>query len=238
MNNFLELNNDLSINKNLEKEQNNFLESNLGQAINFAVDTGLRMVLPDLIEDELISIKNTLIEGGLKEGINQAINSAINFGKSALGIITGNFDNLSQAQIAVKNGGIIDNMSNLIDVMLNSASKTGLIPNNILTLIKSGKNVILDNISKNIEDSFSTQINSLEKLSKYENNWSEYFNKKDFEGMEREYNKIEEKLKELLPLENTLKEARRIENLHMIIKNNNGDFNLSKEQLELANILV
>lgn len=238
MYNNLELNNNLKINNNLEKEQNNFLESNLGKTINFAIDTGLRMALPDIIEDEVINVKNAFIGEGLKEGINQAINSAINFGKSAIGIISGNFENLSQAHVAIKNGGIIDNMSNLIDVMLSKATLSGLIPNNISTLIKSGKNIILDNISKNIEDSFNSQINGLEKLSKYENNWNNYFNNKDFEGMEREYNKIEEKLKELLPLENTLKEARKIENLHMIIKNNNGDFDISKEQIELANILV
>ena len=145
---------------------------------------------------------------------------------------------MAQAQFAIKNGGIIDNMSNLLDVMLSKATNSGLIPNNISTLIKKGKNVILDNISKNIEDNFTSQIDGLEKLSKYENNWNSYFNKKNFEGMEREYNKIKERLKELLPLENTLKEARKIENLHMIIKNNNGDFELSKEQIELANILV
>ena len=49
--------------------------------------------------------------------------------------------------------------------------------------------------------------------------------------------KILNKLKELLPIENTLKEARVIENLHTLIKNNGQDFNLTKEQLELANML-
>ena len=50
--------------------------------------------------------------------------------------------------------------------------------------------------------------------------------------------KIQEKLKELLPIENTLKEARVIENLHNLIKNNGQNFNLSQEQLELANLLT
>ena len=55
--------------------------------------------------------------------------------------------------------------------------------------------------------------------------------------MQREYEKIREKTKELIPFENTLKEARTIENLHKLIKNNNQDFNLSSEQLELAKML-
>jgi len=45
-------------------------------------------------------------------------------------------------------------------------------------------------------------------------------------------------LKELIPMENTIKEARTIENLHNLIKNNGKDFNLSTEQQELAKMLV
>ena len=41
-----------------------------------------------------------------------------------------------------------------------------------------------------------------------------------------------------MPLEETLKQARQIENIHKIIKNNGGDFNLTPEQLELSKILV
>lgn len=221
-----------------EKSQNNFLETTLGKTINAAVDIGLRWVLPDLIEDEIIDIKDSLVKGGLKEGINTAINSAINFGKSAMGIFTGKFESVSQAQSAIKTGGIIDGVSNVIDTVLNKTTKTGLINQNTASLIKKGKNVILDNVSKNIEDTFTSQIDSVEKLGKYENNWKEYYQSKNFEGMEREYQKIKDKLKELMPLENTIKEARIIENLHSIIKNNGQDFNLSKEQLELAKMLT
>ena len=50
--------------------------------------------------------------------------------------------------------------------------------------------------------------------------------------------KIRAELKELVPMENTLKEARTIENLHNLIKNNGKDFNLSSEQQELAKMLI
>ena len=221
-----------------EKNQNKFLETMLGKTINGAVDIGLRWVLPDLIEDEIINIKDSLIKGGLKEGINTAINTAINFGKSAMGIFTGKFENISQAQSAIKTGGIIDGVSNVIDKVLNRTTKKGLINQNTAILIKKGKNVILDNVSKNIEDTFTKQIDSVEKLGKYENNWKEYYQSKDFQGMEREYQKIKDKLKELMPLEKTLKEAKIIENLHNVIKNNGKNFSLSKEQVELAKMLI
>lgn len=221
-----------------EKNQNNFLGSTLGKTINSAVDIGLRWVLPDIVEEGIIEIKDSLIKGGLKEGIETAINSAINLGKSAMGIFTGNFESISQAQSAVKTGGIIDGISNVLDSALNATTKSGLIDSNVSNLIRQGKNVILDNISKNIENTFTNQIDNIEKLGKYENNWKEYFNKKDFNGMQREYEKIKERLKELMPLETTLKEARIIENLHLLIKNNRQDFNLTNEQLELAKMLT
>lgn len=220
------------------KVQNNFLESTLGKTINAAVDIGLRWAIPDLIEDEVINIKNSLIKGGLKEGINTAVSSAIDLGKSAMGIFTGNFESISQAQNAVKTGGVIDGISNVIDTVLNKTTKMGLINKGISSVIHQGKNVILDSVSKNIEESFTSQLNNIEKLSKYENNWKNYFEKRDFDGMQKEYDKIQQKLKEIMPLENTIKEARQIENIHNLIKNNGKNFDLSSEELELAKKLA
>ena len=57
---------------------------------------------------------------------------------------------------------------------------------------------------------------------------------KDFNTMEKQYKKIETELKELAPIENTINQARTIEKLHNLIKNNGQDFNLTKEQIELA----
>lgn len=236
--NSLEIGQNILNNNSLEKKQKNFLETTLGKTINTAIDIGLRWILPDLIEDEIINIKDNLIKGGLKQGINTAINSAINLGKGAIGIFTGNFENLSQAQEAIKSGGIIDSLSNVLDSVLSRVTKNGWIKYGTSTLIRQGKNIILDNISKNIEKSFTNQIDSLDKLLKYENNWKTYYKDKDLNGMEKEYQKIKEKIKELMPFETTLKQARQIENLHSIIKNNGGNFNLTPEQIELSKMLV
>lgn len=220
------------------EEQKNFLDTTLGKVTNTAIDLGLRWILPDFIENQVIDIKNGLIRGGLKEGIDKAIDSAVELGKSVTGIFTGKFENVSQAQNAIKNGGIIDGISNALDSALSVTSKKGWIPKDIANMIRQGKNVILDNVSSNIETEFVSQLNSIEKLGKYENNWKNYYETKNFEGMEREYQKIKDKLKEVLPLEATLKQARKIENIHLLIKNNGQDFNLTQEQLELAGILA
>ncbi len=221
----------------LIKRQNSFLNTTLGKIVNTAIDLGLRWVLPDFFEDQVIDVKNSLIKGGLKEGIDKAIEGGIELGKSVTGIFTGKFDNISQAQNAIKNGGIIDSVSNVIDSALAFSTRKKLINANTANLIKQGKNVILDNVSSNIETEFVSQLDSIEKLGKYENNWRNYFQNQDFEGMEREYIKIKEKLKEIMPIETTIKQAREIENIHLIIKNNGQNFNLSEEQMQLAEAL-
>ena len=56
--------------------------------------------------------------------------------------------------------------------------------------------------------------------------------------MQKEYNKIKQELENIIPLEKTIKETREIENIHKIIQNNNGSFQLSEEQLKLASIFT
>ena len=227
------LNNEIDKNLNNEKElikeneQTSFIDTGLGKTINFGLDLGLRALLPDFIEQQVIDIKDTILKEGFSDGVKKIVSSAIDFGKSALGIVTGKFENISQVQTAVKNGGIIDGVSNLVDNVLTKTTRNGKLNYNVANTIRKGKNVILDSISNKIEEEFTNQLDALEKLEKYSNNWRQCFNSKDFFGMQREYQKIKEKLKILIPIENTLKKARTIENLHTLIKNNGQDFKLT-----------
>ena len=227
-----------SINNNLEnsieKEQNNFLETTLGKAINVGLDLGIRALFPDLIEDQIINIKDTFLNEGFKEGINEIVDSAIDLGKSVIGIFTGKFENISQVQTAVKSGGIIDSTSNLIDFVLNKIQKNDLLSNTTINIIKKGKDLLLDNVNKNIENTLTKQVTSIEKLNEYSENWNKYFELKDFDNMDKEFEKIQNELKEVIPLENTLKQVRKIENIHNLIKNNGQNFDISEIEKELA----
>lgn len=223
------------VNKN---EQKGFLESTLGKVINLGLDAGIRTLLPDLIEDQVINIKNEIFENGFKSGIKKAISSAVDLGKSVIGMVTGNFENIEQARNVVKSGGLIDNISNLLDGGINKIAKSGKISSSVASVIKGGKNVILDTINDNIEKNFDNQINSVEKIGKYTANWKEYYKEQNFDGMEREYKKIKEQLKNIMPMENTIKEARILENLHILIKNKGKKFDLSNEEIELASRLI
>lgn len=229
----LEFNNDVTVEK-----QNSFLESTLGKAINTGINLALRAVLPDLIESQVIEVKDVLLSQGLQEGIKTIVNSAVDLGKSAIGIFTGKFENISQVQAAVKNGGILDSTSQLLNKVIDEARKNKLINSNVATMLKRGKTMILEGVNNNIEDLVTSQIKSVEKIGKYSENWNKFYQNKDFDGMQREYKKLETELKNVIPLEQTLKNARQIENIHNLIKNNGKDFNISEEELELAKKLV
>ena len=56
--------------------------------------------------------------------------------------------------------------------------------------------------------------------------------------MNREYGKIKNKIKELLPIESTIKQARAIENLQTLIKNKGNNLeNISEEEINLSKII-
>lgn len=217
-----------------ENEQKNFLETTLGKTINTAIDLGIRALLPDFIDEQLINVKNNLINYGLKDGIQESVSDAIDLGKSAIGIITGNFENVSQMQQAVKTGGLIDGISSLLDNVVDKVRKAGLIDSAVARTIKQGKNVILNNVENNIETTFNKQYEAIEYINKYINNWKNYFERKDFLGMEKEYKKIKKQLKNIVPIEKTINNAKEVETLHELIKNNGHNFNLSQEQIELV----
>lgn len=225
-------------NRELEKEQTSFLESTIGKVINIGLDAGIKYLLPDLIEDEVINVKDTIMENGLKEGINTAIDSALNLGKSFLGIITGKFENVNQIQKAVENGGIIDSLSGIFDNALNKINEKGKINENIINVIKEGKNIILDNISANIEDKLEQENNKLNKFENNINDWKEAFNNQDFNKMEEKMKTIKEGLNQIIPIENIIKEARLIENIHNKIEANNKNFNISELEMETAKALA
>ena len=81
-----ELTNNFKI-TDLGKEQGQFMNNMMNSVMNTALDIGLRALIPDLIEQQVIDIKNSLFSEGLQEGINTAINSLKDFAKSALGIV-------------------------------------------------------------------------------------------------------------------------------------------------------
>lgn len=224
-------------NEQLEKEQNSFLKTNFGKIINSGIDIGLKTILPDCIEDEIISVKDSLITEGFSAAVDTAIEEATNLGKSLMGIVTGTFENVSQIKEAVEKGGLMDTISDLLTDGIDWAKNKGFISKSTASTIKKGKNAIIDTIEDGIDDNLSNQIEAIEKIDGYIEKWKNYYKEQKFTNMEYQYDKIQEYLEEVIPLEDVLEKARTVENLHELIKNNGKDFNLTEEQQELAELL-
>lgn len=50
------------------ENQDKFLQTTLGKTINTALDIGLRGILPDMVEEQIIDIKNVLLTNRTKRG--------------------------------------------------------------------------------------------------------------------------------------------------------------------------
>lgn len=225
-----EIKNDIKI----ENNQDKFLDTFLGKTINGAIDIGLRTILPDLIENQIIDIKNALLMNGLTEGIETAVKSAVNFAKSAAGIITGNFQNIDQIKIATDSGGIIDTISNVLDYSLDKIYHKGIINSTVNSIIKQGKNTVLNTVSTNIKKEMKQQDNLINNLENSIELWKNAYNNKDLNLMNKIYEKIEKNINKIVPLENLIKDVRKIENIHNFIKNRGNNIEIT----ELENDLI
>ncbi len=232
------LNNNLDLSEKIGELQNKFLKINWGEAINNAVDSGLKIILPDFIENEIIDIKNAFIKGGLKEGIQTAIDITINKGKEIIGIFTGNLENISQAEAIIKNGGLIKNVAKILESIVDKLVKNDLLKEGIGNLIKSGKDTILNYAEKNIDKVNKEQIKKITEIETAIENWGKYYKEQNFTKMQNEYKKIENRMEKIMPIQEIIQKAKEVENLHNLIKNNGNNFNLSEEEIELAKKLI
>ena len=224
--------------KDVETIQKEWVNEEVTNIINSALDIGLRIILPDFLEDQVIELKNNILNNGLKDGLSKSLDDSLQTGKDAINLLSNNFESISDAKNAIKKGGTLDKISDLLDEGIKALKEKKVIDSKTAKTLKNGKNEILKNVENNIDNSFENQIKDFEKLEKYISNWKDAYNSQDFSTMQKEYNKMVKTMKELMPLENTINEFRTIENLQTLIKNNGKNFELSQEAVELANKLI
>lgn len=223
-------------NLNLSNE-NSFFENTFSNIINGALEAGLRMLLPDKIENEVINVKDAFMEQGFPGAIKETINSAINIGKKLLGNESKNFENIDQIGQAFKDGKLIEGVSNTIDFVLDKIEKNNILPENITNIIKSGKNILLNCVSNDVNNELVIENKNINKLKKYTEKWKEEYNNRDFNSMEKTMKKINSIMEKIAPIESVINEAKSIENMHDLIKNNGQNFELNYEEKELAKLL-
>jgi hypothetical protein len=235
------LSNSLSnIKDGLSQLQQNFLESKLYNIVDGALDIGIRLAMPDCIEDSVISIKDSILQNGLIEGIKETVKSTFEFGKSCLNIATDNFETIDQLETAVKTNGTLDILSSFFDKGLNSALSAGLITKTIKSNIKSTKNSFIKKIDTNLTAELKDQKQYLKKIEQFATKWQKYFEAENLEKMQEVYEDMKEYINDsdICPFESTLEKYNEIEMLQNLLENNGGNFDLSEDELELVEALA
>lgn len=214
------------------KKQNNFLDSKFMNILNTSLDIGIKALLPDFIENTVIDVKDSLMQEGIKAGINTMLNGFRDIGKSIVGVFTGKFDNINQMDIATKQGGIIKTFSKLLSTGIGMSVSKGLISPELGTILKNGKTVILSSFSNNLEGNIEKQFKSFEKLEKQINNWEINYKSQDLTKMKRNYINIMNLKKEIIPFQELMDKTKKINVMHNWIEKNKS-FNLPKEMIDL-----
>lgn len=227
--NFLETGLEIENNVNVDerdveigKSQNNFLKDIFLGSINFAVDTGIRAVLPNLIEDQVIDIKNSIIKNGFKEGMKTLVEKVKEFGSSFLGIKKGNFNNLEEMDIAIKNGGILKSISKGLNYGIDAARKKGIITKDMSKVIKSLKTTTINTISNNIKNKMLEEVKKIERIEKHQELWYKAFGNKDISNMKKEIKKINSLKSEIVKFEKIINNIEKMNNIQKIIGENNN----------------
>ena len=235
--NELEKNISNEVKQDVEQKQKDFLGTAVGKAVDFGLDVAISALAPNFIENQVIDIKNNIFEHGLGDGIKKTVEDTVSAGKELMGIVKGGFTDISQMKDIAKSNNLLESVSGLIDFALDKVKPSGNLSQTIISGLKGGKDLIVGNISNNIDETFEKQFDKLNNLNTYVNKWEKSYQEKDFNKMDKEYNKIINEMEDLAPLENIIIKANNIENIHSIIKNNGHDFNLTQNQLELINKL-
>ena len=218
--------------------QNNYLKSEFGKVVNAGLDAGIRAIFPENIGEQIINVKDNIYNYGLKDGLDKSIEETINLGKTSIGLFTNNFENISQVESAIEKGGTIDKISDLVETGIEKSQNNNKIDNTTAKILKNEKSKILNNIEQNLEKSLTNQKKNIEKLEKYISNWKEGFKNQDFGTMKKEYNKMLKIKDSLMVNEDILNNFKMIENIQTLLKNNGNNFNITQEEIELANKLV
>ena len=96
----------------------------------------------------------------------------------------------------------------------------------------------MQNIENSIDNSLMEQVDAINKIDANIDKWKNYFDKQDFPNMKKTYNKIEKQMKDIVPIQSILDKVEYVENLQQLLENNGNNFELTEEELELANMLI
>lgn len=208
------------------KENLNQIDEKFCEVITNTIDSIyneiLKTFLPDSIEDKVIKIKDQIGLSKLSKNVENFIREIINSkGKNDL------TKSIKELNIEKQTNTLISNIGDAFNLSMNQINK-----------LENNKKAISKKVEEQLSKEIKNYINTFEKNEKYISEWEKFYISRDFESMDKVYKKIARNLKNIIPIEEKIKEVRELENLHLLIKRKGGDFNLTNEEIELTKKLV
>lgn len=214
-------------------KQTKDIKIDIGNLANKGLEFGLRAVLPDFIEDDIIDIKDKFIQEGFTEGVKETYEKVKDIGKSIQGIFTGKFESVEQVKRLIQTDGILDGTSEIIDKILKTLLNKKKISKSTYNLIKTGKKEIMNSLENELESYYKIDTYSLEKIEEYCQEWKENYSKENYKEMQKSINKIKQRLDKNESIEKIIKQAREIEKIQKYIEEKGSIENLSESEKKL-----
>ncbi len=215
----------------LEEQAGNIL-NNISDAFSNAVKKGAEKInFPDNLGEK---VKEGLEKIDLKEIGSSVAENALKAGMKSLGIKTGTFNSIKNIFDAVKEGDLKNGLSSGLNIVI-SALK---IPTTAKTLLKNGKNLILDQF---FEDELKTimtkQKNTISRINKKCIQMEEAFKTNDTKTLDRVAKTLKSDLKKVMPIQEVITKGNTVLNKYQLYKNKDT-IGLTKTEEELCEKLA
>lgn len=231
------MSNTLTLELNKEKEislgeQAGNIFNNISDAFSNAVKKGTELIdFPDNLGE---TIKNGLEKIDLKEIGVSAAETALKNGMKSLGMKSSTFNSLKNIFDAVIEGDLKKGLASGLNVAI-SALK---IPTTAKTLLKNGKNLILDQV---FEDELKTlmtkQKNTISRINKKCVQMEEAFKTNDVKTLDRVAKTLKTDLEKVMPIQDVISKGNSIINRYNLYKNK-GTQELTQIEKELCETLA
>lgn len=219
----------MELTQNLPKEIN----INMPKIANNALNFGLKAILPDFIEDDIIQIKDSFINEGFEKGLEEAKEKAEEVWKSVKGVFTGEFDTVGEIQKLIQKNGILDTASDLVDKITKLLLSKKIINKTTYNLIKTGKKEILNALEGELNNYYKIDTYDLERLNEQIEKWQKNYNDSDYESMEKTAKTILNILDKVDQIEAVINKARNIQKVQKYIQEKGSKEKLTKAERKL-----
>ena len=202
--------------------------TNIGEAFSNAVKKGSeKLNFPDNLGE---SVKQGFEKINLGEIGGKAAEAALKVGLSKMGISSNTFSSVKQVFEAVREGDLKKGLS----AGLNTAINLIKVPKVAKTVLKEGKELILDQVlGDELKNIMKKQQNTVSRINSKCVQMEEAFKNNDTKTLDRVYKTLKKDVEAVMPIKNVIERGSSMLNRYELYKNK-GEKELTAEELELC----